>query len=561
MLAKIYDKLARSFWGGYRRLIRRFLEEFDCSPGLYIVKLPTGYGKTSIVFAHALSTLAGYCSSSTIYVAPLRSLVDDVYDRWKHIASRIMGNDVVEEVSGVQHMGVAGSIYLNKPVVYTTMDTFLLHLFKLPPAELKHYVKARLSQQYYRGHYEVSRGVIANSTIILDEPHLTIHSTAMLKSFLAALRFLAYIKSVVIVMTATLPRKLELLLSRSVKGYLDNVRKYSYGDEDFVDEEFEKEQSNKIIETELKLNKQIGPEDIVEASSSYDRVLVVVNRRSKAVNLYASVEKLLKSKGIEDRLFLLHGFMLEKEREKIAVEIRKRSKENKPFILLTTQVIEAGFDISSDVLLTEVAPAPSIVQRVGRVARWSEKYGKVVIYGVRSSEPYTQEDVVQARKMLEEYNGCILWRKPKGGDNRCLGYVEFVENATVVRDKGIMGDVYNVADYVLKPTSTITIFYKVFSGELLREKPLLISLYVRDRLEEGSIPVDLNTLSLMLGKGKISGYIVDNKVVLGEEKLGELRKIIDVRRPVETLINLEALGVKGLVIDDRTYGELAYGRQ
>ncbi|RLG79677.1 MAG: hypothetical protein DRO13_05500, partial [Thermoprotei archaeon] len=163
MLAEIYDKLVESFWGKHRRLIRRFLDEFECSPGLYILKLPTGYGKTGIVFTHALSTLVGYCSSSTIYVAPLRSLVDDVYDRWKSIASKIMGEDIVEEISGVQHMGVAGSIYLNKPVVYTTMDTFLLHLFKLPPPELKHQAKAMVSRQYYRGHYEVSRGAIANS--------------------------------------------------------------------------------------------------------------------------------------------------------------------------------------------------------------------------------------------------------------------------------------------------------------------------------------------------------------------------------------------------------------
>ncbi len=567
LLTRIYDRLVESFWGRPRRLVRVFLDEFECSPGVYVVKLPTGYGKTSIVFTHALSVLVGYCSSSTIYVAPLRSLVDDVYDRWTSIASKILGEEVVGEVSGVQHMGVAGSIYLNKPVVYTTMDTFLLHLFKLPPPELRHYARAVASQQLYRGHYEVSRGVIANSTVIFDEPHLTIHSTAMLKALLSAIRFLAYIKSIVVVMTATLPRKLEELIISSIKGYVDarNVRKYSYGEGGFIDQEFEEKQASKIIETKLQLDKRMSSKDIVEASSSYNRVLVVVNKRSRLVELYSNVKRILDARGLSDRLFLLHGFMLERERARIAREVRSRSREGKPFILLTTQVIEAGFDLSSDILLTEIAPAPSIVQRVGRVARWNEKYGEVVIYGVGDPQPYTQGDISLAEKLLKEHNGCVLWRMPRvgrgmAGNGKCLGYVDFVEKATIVRDGGILSDVYNIADYILKPTSTSTILYKILSGDILREKPLLIPLYVEGRLGDGGIPVDLDTLNVLMNKDMIRGYIVDDKVVLEKEKLMELKRKINIRKPVETWALLEVLGVKGLVIDSKTYEELAYGK-
>ena len=38
--------------------------------------------------------------------------------------------------------------------------------------------------------------------------------------------------------------------------------------------------------------------------------------------------------------------------------------------LLATQVVEAGLDVSADLLLTEVAPMNSLIQRAGRCARW-----------------------------------------------------------------------------------------------------------------------------------------------------------------------------------------------
>ncbi|MEI7570277.1 MAG: helicase-related protein, partial [Alcaligenaceae bacterium] len=39
-------------------------------------------------------------------------------------------------------------------------------------------------------------------------------------------------------------------------------------------------------------------------------------------------------------------------------------------IVVSTQVIEAGVDISGGVLVTQMAPWASLVQRFGRAARW-----------------------------------------------------------------------------------------------------------------------------------------------------------------------------------------------
>lgn len=47
-------------------------------------------------------------------------------------------------------------------------------------------------------------------------------------------------------------------------------------------------------------------------------------------------------------------------------------------IIVSTQVVEAGVDISASLLVTELAPWPSMVQRLGRVARWGGS-GQIIV--------------------------------------------------------------------------------------------------------------------------------------------------------------------------------------
>jgi len=71
-------------------------------------------------------------------------------------------------------------------------------------------------------------------------------------------------------------------------------------------------------------------------------------------------------------------------------------------ILLSTQVIEAGLDISSDLLITECAPLDSIVQRMGRCARFKKEEGFVVITDVRDARPYPSALVNASWAAFEE---------------------------------------------------------------------------------------------------------------------------------------------------------------
>ncbi len=60
-------------------------------------------------------------------------------------------------------------------------------------------------------------------------------------------------------------------------------------------------------------------------------------------------------------------------------------------ILVSTQVIEVGIDITCNVMHTECPPINSLLQRVGRCARFENEEGKVLVYNVEKTSPYFEE--------------------------------------------------------------------------------------------------------------------------------------------------------------------------
>jgi CRISPR-associated endonuclease/helicase Cas3 len=74
-------------------------------------------------------------------------------------------------------------------------------------------------------------------------------------------------------------------------------------------------------------------------------------------------------------------------------------------ILVTTQVVEAGMDISADQLHTEIAPMNALIQRAGRTARYEfRNLGSVTVYETKTLGPYRrQAEIVEAtRRKLNE---------------------------------------------------------------------------------------------------------------------------------------------------------------
>jgi CRISPR-associated endonuclease/helicase Cas3 len=83
--------------------------------------------------------------------------------------------------------------------------------------------------------------------------------------------------------------------------------------------------------------------------------------------------------------------------------LRKDAPVNKPRVIVATQVVEAGVDISADVLITDLAPWTSLVQRFGRAARYGgQAYVYVVDIEEKKAAPYDYAELEAARSELKD---------------------------------------------------------------------------------------------------------------------------------------------------------------
>lgn len=101
--------------------------------------------------------------------------------------------------------------------------------------------------------------------------------------------------------------------------------------------------------------------------------LVVCNRVRSAQEIIAGIQARIQTQNTEVLLLTSRFRPCDRKetiRKVIAFEeARKASKSQAGMILVSTQVIEAGFDISAARLWTEAAPWPSFLQRLGRMNR------------------------------------------------------------------------------------------------------------------------------------------------------------------------------------------------
>lgn len=143
------------------------------------------------------------------------------------------------------------------------------------------------------------------------------------------------------------------------------------------------------------------------ADGEFGRItLVVVNRVERAVELHRAISSL--TKGVDVRL--VHSRFRPAERAHWKAEFlgREHCRRGVDRILVATQVVEAGVDVSASTLVTDLAPWPSLVQRVGRVARYSSgaapTQGRVVVLDTpvddKSALPYDAAELLATRDVL-----------------------------------------------------------------------------------------------------------------------------------------------------------------
>src|SRR5262249_50284843 len=100
------------------------------------------------------------------------------------------------------------------------------------------------------------------------------------------------------------------------------------------------------------------------------QTLVVLNTVKRAKKVYqALIDVRRRFKADSPKLLLVHSRFRPHEREKLNEQLQQAGNAAVDRIIVATQVIEAGVDISARTLVTELAPWASIVQRLGRCNR------------------------------------------------------------------------------------------------------------------------------------------------------------------------------------------------
>lgn len=126
--------------------------------------------------------------------------------------------------------------------------------------------------------------------------------------------------------------------------------------------------------------------------------LIIVNTVKRAQELYKKVKEKM---GENTRVSLIHSRFREQDRkQKIELLLAEGDR-----VIISTQVIEAGVDISARLLITELAPWYSLVQRFGRCNRKGEfKNARIIWIDIdenSSGAPYSDTELNSARSELE----------------------------------------------------------------------------------------------------------------------------------------------------------------
>lgn len=462
-----------------------------------LLKSPTGSGKTEAVLAPFLSQFVDndfYIAPRMIYVLPMRVLVNSVAERIRKYVKKISPHISVE----IQHGDLPDAPFFISDIVVTTLDQFF-------------YGFARSSKQVGH-HLDIPAGAIASSIVIFDEAHM--YRDSFTFSIMRALMEILYKSHVpFVLMTATMPESLE-------KSLFENIPLF---DNQKIIGNIELNSTLKItIEKDpLYSNNEVNISNSLLNKIKNHRTLIVVNQVKRAQKIYKELKKQLELS--DDQIVLLHSRFtrIDKEsHEKKALSLIPHKEEGKIIIpknvgiVVSTQVLEASIDFSAELLLTELAPADSLVQRAGRCARYEGEKGEMIIFPVEENKgylPYKKELLSKTLEWLKNNQNFNI----KNFDEVCSfvnDTLDYKANDYEARDTLI--DLYECVLYAdtepkniqvrkSKPVTLIVVDFSI--GESRKEKDIIKNSIRKTNLRENSIDTDIG-IAWQLFKNKILKY-------------------------------------------------------
>jgi len=393
------------------KAIKKIIEESSEGKTL-LIEAPTASGKTEIPFIPFLDQLCTteikdfYVAPRLIYSLPLRSLSNIMLERacTYLLATLILRfEDSGKIKSFFKEKGWLKDDRLEMPIGLETGSLIkegdYLYGGFITVGTMDSIIYAYVSQRFPGGlrnpRLSLPSGILSTSLLVLDEVQMLqdeyYYSPRILNKIL---RQLVSVKVPTIIMTATMPTILKKEIFSYV-NYEEIGEKKSHRGKVFVDIDFLKSGKN-LFEV---LSRNDILKEIKENSECEKHSLIVTNKVSIALKIY---EKVLQH--FKDKALLIHGRLNIRDKE----DAEKRIAREKGLVIVATQVIESGFDLDANLILTEVAPPDSLIQRIGRISRRLGESGKAYIVDVDSTEPYPEQLVRETKKELTEEGESII---------------------------------------------------------------------------------------------------------------------------------------------------------
>jgi CRISPR-associated endonuclease/helicase Cas3 len=167
------------------------------------------------------------------------------------------------------------------------------------------------------------------------------------------------------------------------------------------------EATRRIVRADLPDDTKAYPQAVAELLAGRHlpgtQTIAIFNTVERAVQAYAALRTELP--GCE--VLLVHSRFRPAEREALAARL-KGDLGAGGRIVVATQVLEAGVDVTSRTLFTEAAPWSSVVQRAGRCNRAGDDTGAQLVWGLppkMAAGPYESADLEVAAHALSGLEG------------------------------------------------------------------------------------------------------------------------------------------------------------
>lgn len=364
----ILEPFSYTFPYTQKRGVQKIVED-NWKKDLILLRAPTGAGKTDAALLWASKQIEAQRADRLIFAMPTRFTANAISvnvskelgqtglyhsSAWSAISDRVKNNEISLSDALNQHKMAR---CLLSPITVCTIDHLLMSL-----------------TMTREDHHLISYN-LANSCVVIDEADF--YDDFTLANIQYLLKVLYEWKVPVLIMSASLPDS-SLSLYQSTGYKIDSILEDSHNVNN-IRKQFE-------IKDIIDYNEFKDIDPLIEKCFERGNGILYMNTVDSAIALHKHIcNDKKRTKEEIDNVHLYHSRFTEpdklKKEEKIIKALGKKAWDEGTAkgIVIMTQIGEMSINISSEIMISELCPIDRMIQRTGRLCRFSDDMGKLYV--------------------------------------------------------------------------------------------------------------------------------------------------------------------------------------